>query len=138
MPAGVYSERFLSVATPGYWNYFTVPSGMRAVVRCISVVVFADPTAAAYVAAGPTYLMARPYPAPTSVVLGDFRVPFYPGEVIGCQVIGADTFCTVSGYLFSEGSNRVAPLPAPAPDPDWPPPPSFGELHPRGEHETAR
>lgn len=128
MSARVYSERFCSVALPGVWAYFNVPVGKRAVVRCISVVVFADASAAAYVAVGPTYLMARPYPAPTSLVLGEFRVPVYGGEKIGCQVVGADTFCSVSGYLFDDDAARAGTLPGPGDEEEWPAPPPFLEV----------
>jgi len=127
LPARVYSERFLSVSQGGAWTYYAVPYGYRAVIRCITVVVFGGTNAAVYVAAGPTYLTAKPYPANTALVLGDYRVPVYGGETIGCQVSGADTFCTVSGYLFTDDGARAEFLPAHEENPPpWPEPPPFG------------
>lgn len=126
MATPVYSERFCAVSAPGIWNYFTVPAGHRAIVRCITVTVIAGTPAAVYVAVGPTYLTAKPYPASTALVLGEYRVPIYAGESIGLQTAGSECFATVSGYLFKDPPTAgVLPAPEPPVDPDWPPPPPF-------------
>lgn len=127
MPPRVYSERFLATSGSG-WHYYQVPYGHRAVVRCISSVVYGTAASWQTVNIEGVGVWFDTNQAPATVRVVDLRHVAYSGEQIGCYSFHPDTNIIVSGYLF-ESSDEETPLqppqlvlPASGPEPpEWPP-----------------
>jgi hypothetical protein len=122
---GAYSHRFCLAHVKDVAVVYTVPHGMRAVIRnCLSV--NRENVAQLYsVAAADWYVVQFSVPATTGLHAFETRVVVYGGEQIVAVVRGASQTCFVSGYLFADptmatrapGDYDLARVEAPAPLP---------------------
>jgi hypothetical protein len=108
MPWPVYTHRFLVVNIPAAWSYWTVPAGMRAVVKSVTIVNGGtSSTDGAQLRVGSTFLALHNPAAKTTAVLAMTQVA-YGGEVLSGWVTGPSTFMSVSGFLFEDPAAAVS------------------------------
>lgn len=102
MPRPVYSTRFLIGQASSPAQSITVPSGFRAVIRCVTVVTFHEEVAYWYFSvAGITIVGLNDVPVRNNRVI-DLRVTAYAGDELAF-VAGPDLVAwSVSGYLLAD------------------------------------
>lgn len=121
-----YSERLLYAEGAGKTRTFTVPEGLRAVVKFVSART-EDPAgnAAAYLSVHGVWAWHANLPAFNSLLATELFLVAYERETIQLVTVGLATYAMVCGYLFvdTEGDPPWAPaaetgqLPAPIPHP---------------------
>lgn len=103
-----YSERFANgvSSTVGFHDVYTVPSGKRAIVSCLSVLDGTFPNV------GSTYALTAPShsdfiavmkaPAGGDRLLSGLHLVYYAGEVISVYVAAGTPYWQIHGYLLAD------------------------------------
>lgn len=97
-----YSETFVRAFVPGGWTSYTVPSGMRAVVRSFVYLNNAVDPATVYLRINGHLVWFDASQAPRSSRSIDLRAVAYNGWHIDAYVNPAEVYATVSGFLFHD------------------------------------
>jgi hypothetical protein len=117
-----YSERFVSVTDALGWRYYTVPGGMRAIVRSVTASNDTSSSGLFYVLVADTIVFKRQVQEPDKLsVSQDMRHVAYAGERLGAYSNIVNGHVMVSGYLLTEvpgGGGGESSYPGPAP-PGW-------------------
>ena len=104
-----YSERLLFANTPAAWTSWTVPAGMRAVIKSVVLTNNSGILAqiGVFAVGAPLYLAvlqaASAHASPT------MTLPLYAGESIDAYTQDQFTSVWVGGFLFEDTSGRAAP-----------------------------
>lgn len=120
MPWPVYSTRFARTAVQGVWQYYTVPPGMRAVLRCVTAFNGGATAGRVFCTVAGTYIVSASLPAGQSLPIVPWMVVLYSSEELGIFIEVPVSGMTASGFLFADPSAAVeTPLgdEGPAPDP---------------------
>lgn len=123
MPWPVYSERFISKESTG-WSTYTVPSGQRAVVTCITITNFSGSANLVQVNVGGVNCVTLPLQAAQSSRFENLRLVCYQLQAMQAFIQGVGCALSLNGYLFDDVTGRSGPpegastLPAP-PDGPW-------------------
>src|SRR3954463_4983991 len=125
-----YSERFVLTSASNAWTDYTVPVGMRAVIKCVTHVNNTTSEFLMLVRAAQFLVLSRLVPGATSVILPDLHITVYGGEAMGVFMYTPNGGACLSGFMFKDDSGRRGPpLSAgthpilPAPDPGMGPTP---------------
>lgn len=121
MPWPVYSERFLYTAQENVWVGYTVPLGMRAVVKSVQAANLTSTQREILV-----YLQDRPVVEHLLQARSSFQSPplalvAYGGELLKCVSDSTGMAIWVCGYLLDDTSGRTGPPGGNVLDEDPPP-----------------
>ena len=124
MAQPVYSVRFLNAGPAAGTYTYTVPAGMRAVVKFIAHTNFSATLAGMNCRIAGAAFFYSELPGSTYNRFSDVRGVAYAGETVSVVLDHQDTYAHVSGFLFAAGVAQVAgeegytdELLPPAPDP---------------------
>jgi hypothetical protein len=110
LPWPVHSERFVYSETPAVLKTWTVPIGMRAVVKSVALVNNQTTTAAGiFVAAHGITLYYKLFQEFGQAVQLSMHQVVYGGETVSCQVGASSQWVMVSGFLFEDPSEANKP-----------------------------
>lgn len=117
----IYSERFLHHSAAGAWTY-VVPADMRAVVKAVDVVC-AQPVVPCDISlkVGPILSLYVAFQAAWRTENRQVMTVAYQGEAIVLNISNGGIHVTVSGYLFSDLTERTGPPASAAQQPAEPP-----------------
>lgn len=106
-----YTERFFHITGAAVTATYTVPAGMRAVVRNVLLVNrnAAANSAFLWIPPGNFWVYQSSIPASGGFVSFETRVALYGGESISGNWSLASGFMTVSGYLFEDPTGAGGP-----------------------------
>jgi len=104
VPWPVYSTRFVTPATFGVWQYYTVPAGMRAVVKCVLAVGAGTGGGDYWTSVGGAYGPVGSFPGSLETKVHMTTLVAYQHETIGAMRSTDQVGLTVHGYLFKEAS----------------------------------
>lgn len=123
----VYSVRFLDAAGGPKSLLYTVPSGMRAIIRACSWATYQSPDSMVWVAVRGKYVFLQRIPGPTAGGSVDLRLVAYQGEKVTLETSGVDVGAHLAGFLFPDSSGGLSAqqLPADSQVPMRPPGPEL-------------
>lgn len=100
MPWPTYSETFVRTTALGVWTVYTVPAGMRAVVKSVLIINSSGSTGQAYVKVGGIYVMSVQFQASDRARLQEMMAVAYAGQKVEVNLRDFAIDATVSGFLF--------------------------------------
>lgn len=109
MPWPVYSEVLHRGGSNNAWEYWTVPVGMRAVVRSIAAVNASATTNRADVSAGGYVVWIHTFPAAIGAVNEACMLVVYGGQSLGIRTTTVNASVVLCGYLFTDPTGRSGP-----------------------------
>lgn len=119
----IYSTRFVVNGAPNVWNYFNVPVGRLAIVKCVLSVAVGANGGDFYTSVGPGYGPVGHLPGPIGSLIDDCHLVAYAGETIGCMRTTDAVAVSCHGYLLTTtaGARTRRPENEPGPPPDFEP-----------------
>jgi hypothetical protein len=112
VPWPVYSETFVRTTVRDAWVVYTVPSGMRAVVKTIAAVSTSTSIATVTVEVGGVYMTSRAFQASGADFVINTMAVAYSGQLVRALTQGGLAHVSISGFLFgSAGAVQEDPPP---------------------------
>jgi hypothetical protein len=124
VPWPVYTERLITTAVTGVWVPYTVPGGMRAIIKSCMGMCAAGAPGKVHVVCANEYVAAFALPELYTSRHADLLHVAYAGDVVRVFIEGTAGAAAVNGWVLADASGRSSAPPAPATDEEWPPPPS--------------